>query len=138
HYSRRDELDVTEAMLILSSGPKRNFDADISKSQKMDFLDRMNYLYPDRAMTFQEIEIYLRDYKDEVALFEAQGITRKDIFENTLEIADKVAGCSYYHNLGLLPRLTEDPQRTLRELCYRGLKQRNRDLPEYRERLEDE
>lgn len=138
HYARKEDLDVTEVMLILATSPKRNFKADITKAQKLDFFDRLNYLYPGRTMTFQEIEIYLRAYEEEVSLFRKQGITRTDIFENTLEIAGKVGEYSYYEDLDLLPRPKADPQARLRELCYEGLLRRNCDTQVYRDRLEDE
>lgn len=138
HYARPEDLDITETMLILSTSPKKNFKADLSKAQKMDFLDRLNYLYPKRKMTFQEIEVYMRSFDEEQALFRKQGIERLDIYENTIEFKNKIEGYTYSEGLDLLPTPAGDPQEMLRRLCYEGLKYRNVDLPNYRERLEEE
>lgn len=138
HYARKEDLDITETMMILSTNPKKNFNADLSKAQKMDFLDRLNYLYPDRKMTFQEIEVYMRTVDEERALFRAQGIDREDIYQNTLEIRDKIEGYTYHEGLDLLPQPSSDPREKLRELSYKGLVHRKIDKPEYRKRLEDE
>lgn len=138
HYASKEDIDVTEAMLILATNPKHDFKADLDKAKKMDFLDRLNYLYPDRRMTFQEIEIYLRSYEEERALFLKQGIDRTDIYANTLEIGDKVGTYSYHEGLDLLPRPKGDAQARLRQLCEDGLKYRKCDTIEYRERMEHE
>lgn len=138
HYVSKEDLPLEEAILILSTNPKPNFNADISKAQKMDLLERYNYLYPDRRMTFQEIEVYLRDYATEKELFVKQGIERDDIFENTFEIANKVGEYPYHTGLDLLPRPKSDPKEALRKLVFKGLKDRNIDTAEYHARAEEE
>lgn len=138
HYVNKEDLPVEEALLILSTSPKPNFKAEMDKAQKMDILDRFNYLYPDRMMTFQEIEIYLRDFKTEKELFVAQGIERDDIFEHTFEIANRVGEYPYHEALSLLPQPKNDPAKRLRELVAQGLKDRGCDTPEYRARAEEE
>lgn len=139
HYVRKEDLPLEEALLILSTNPRKNFNADMSKMQKMDWLERFNYLYPDRKMTFQEIEVYLRDYATEKQLFEAQGIDRDDIFEHTFEIAQKVEGYEYYQGLDMLPRPKTDPKKRLQELCEKGLRDRGvADQQEYVDRLNEE
>lgn len=138
HYVSPEDLPMEEAMLILSTNPKPNFDADFNKSQKMEWLERFNYLYPDRRMTFEKIEVFLRDYQSEKDLFVKHGIERDDIFENTFEIASKVEGYTYHKGLDMLPRPKMDAKARLRELCESGLKDRGVDTPEYRERLDEE
>ena len=138
HYARKEDLALEEALLILSTNPKPNFNADFSKSQKMDWLDRFNYLYPDRRMTFQEIEVYLRDYATEKELFAKQGIEREDIFKHTWDIAEKIGEYDYYKGLDMLPRPKGDPKAKLRKMCEEGLVKRGVDTPEYRERLDEE
>lgn len=138
HYARKEDLVLEEALLILSTSPKPNFNADLSKAQKMDWLDRFNYLYPDRRMTFQEIEVYLRDYATERELFAKQGIDRDDIFKHTWDIAEKIGGYDYYKGLDMLPRPKGDPQAKLRKACEEGLVKRGVNTPEYRKRLDEE
>lgn len=138
HYVGKDDLVLEEAILILSTNPKPNFNADISHSQTLDWLERFNYLYPDRRMTFQDIEVYLRSYQSEKELFEQQGIVREDIFEHTWDIANKIGEYPYHKGLDMLPQPKVDPKAKLRDLVYKGLKDRGVDTPEYHERAEEE
>src|SRR6478609_4174663 len=46
HYARKEDLWLEEAMLILSTNPKRNNQFDLTKAKKMEILDRIEYLYP--------------------------------------------------------------------------------------------
>ena len=121
HYARKEDLWVEEAFLILSTNPKKNTEFDLSKAQKMDFLERYNYLYPDRKMTFQEIEIYLRDRKTHQELFHKQGITREDIYDNTNLIAARVESYDLPTGLNLLPVTVDDPDAELRRKVTDGL-----------------
>lgn len=125
HYAKEEDLWIEEAMLILSTGPKPDHAADLSTSKKMDILDRLNYLYPDRRMSFQEIEIYLRSYETEVQSFEKQSIVRTDIYENTLEIAGRVGDYPFYQGLDLLPKaIGENSDDVLEAKTIAGLRRR--------------
>lgn len=121
HYARKEDLWIEEAFLILSTNPKKNAEFDLSKAQKMDFLERYNYLYPDRKMSFQEIEIYLRDRKTHQQLFHKQGITREDIYDNTNLIAARVESYDLPTGLNLLPVTVDDPDAELRQKVMEGL-----------------
>lgn len=138
HYASKDDLVLEETLLVLGTNPKKNFGADMSKAHKMDFLEKYNYLYPDRKMTFEKIEVYLRSRQSEQQLFESNGITRTDIFDNTWDIANKVGTYSYPKGIDMLPVPKIDPKKKLRELCYQGLRERRVDTEEYRERIEHE
>ena len=141
HYARKEDLWLEEAFLILSTNPKPNHAADIPKSQKMDIYDRLNYLYPDRRMTFQEFEIFLRDRVSNFELFSKQNITRTDIYDNTMEIASRIGTYPYYEGLDLLPNPDKgkDPDHAFRSKVYDGLKKRGVwDKPGYKERADEE
>jgi DNA polymerase-3 subunit alpha len=141
HYARKEDLWLEEAFLILSTNPKPNHAADISKSQKMDIYDRLNYLYPDRRMTFQKFEIFLRDRKSNLELFEGQEIVRKDIYDNTMEIASRIGDYPFYEKLDLLPNPEKgiDPDHAFRSKVYAGLKRRGLwDKDGYKERADEE
>ncbi len=140
HYARKEDLWIEEAMLILSTNPKTNFDADFSKSQKMDMLERFNYLYPDRMMTFEQIEIYLRSADEHREPLRAQGIDREDLFTNTMEIANSIGEYPYREALDLLPRPKNgDPDEMLEKKAWAGLKKRGLDKdPEAIARLREE
>lgn len=141
HYARKEDLWLEEAMLILSTKPKKAFDIDFSKAQKMEILDRYNYLYPDRKMTFQNIEIFLRDWQTHEDLYKASGFDRTDMLSNTMEVAERIGDYPYYKGLDILPRPEKgvDPDELLRKLAYKGLEDRGLDgKPEYVERLDHE
>lgn len=142
HYARKEELWITEAMLILSTNPKSIKDSEhsMSKAQKMDVLERFNYLYPDRTMTFQEIQIYLRSAEEQLNAFKAQDILRTDIVENTGLVASMIGDYPYHSGLDLLPKpKTEDSQALLEKKARAGLRNRGLDdKEEYVKRLEDE
>lgn len=139
HYARKEDLWVEEAFLILSTNPKKNLDFDLGKAQKMDILDRYNYLYPDRKMSFQEIEIFLRDRGTHEHLFHKQGIEREDIYDNTNIIAGRVEAYNMPTGLDLLPRTVDDPNAELKRKAYAGLKEIGKSEDrEYIERIEHE
>lgn len=127
HYTKPENLWFEEAMLILSTNPKRIPEPEMSKMEKMDVLERMNYLYPERKMTFQEIEIYLRGYEDQRTLFARQNIERTDILSNTMEIANRIGEYPYHSGLDLLPRPDRPADELLREKAFAGLRKRGLD-----------
>lgn len=140
HYARKEDLWIQEAMLILSTNPKKNKDAEFSKSQKMETLERFNYLYPDRKMTFQEIEIYLHSAEEHRAAFKTQGFDREDIIDNTHIVASMIGDYPFHQGLDLLPRPKDgNPDDILEEKARQGLSDKGLDgKPDYVERLEEE
>lgn len=140
HYARKEDLWIEEAMLILSTNPKPNFEADIKKSQKMEVLERFNYLYPDRSMTFEKIEIYLKGAKEHRAQLALQGIDREDVISNTWEIAKSIGEYPYHEGLDLLPKPKNgNPDAMLEKKARAGLKKRGLDKDaQYVARLEEE
>jgi DNA polymerase-3 subunit alpha len=141
HYARQEDLWIEEAMLILSTKPRASKDFDFSTSQKMDYLERYNYLYPDRKMTFQKIEIFLRSAAQQHDLLVAQGIGDEPI-GNTDLVAQMIGEYPYYEGLDLLP--TPDPSikdldAELRRQVMKGAKERGHDQdPEYLKRIDEE
>lgn len=140
HYARKEDLWIEEAMLILSTNPKFSKEYDFSKSQKMDMLERFNYLYPDRTMTFEEIQIYLKSAEEQLNDFRSHGFDREDIVKNTEEIASRIEEYPFHQNLDLLPKPKNgNPDDLLEKKARAGLRNRGLDKnPEYVERLEEE
>lgn len=140
HYARKEDLWIEEALLILSTNPKINPDFELSKSQKMETLERFNYIYPDRKMSFQEIEVYLRNIEEQRAAYKTQGIDRQDIYSNTNEIASRIGEYPFHQGLDLLPRPANDSaDNILERKAWAGLKERGMDKdPEAIERLKFE
>lgn len=123
HYAREEDLWVEEALLILSTNPKKRMgDFDFSKSEKMDFLDRYNYMYPDRTMTFQEFGLFLHTAEQHMTVFARQGITRTDIYENTMQVAESIGEYPFHQGLDLLPQPKgEDPDEILWRKIREGM-----------------
>lgn len=141
HASHPEHQQAQEALLLLNTSPTKASGIDFGKSQRMEFYERLDYLYPDRKMTFKDLELFLKDHKSLEAEFAEQDILRKDIFENTLEIGDKIKEYPYQEGLDLLPRPTNaSPDVILKNQAYAGLAKRGigRDNKKYVERLKTE
>lgn len=138
HYAKPEDLWAEEAMLILSTNPKAAQDIDRSKIKQMEMLDKFNYLYPDRKMTFQDIQLFLRSLEQEQTMFAEQGIDRQDIFTNTYEIAGMVGDYAMYKGVSLLPAPKTDANARLAGLVQSGLRRRGLDSEDYIIRAEEE
>jgi len=140
HYAREEDRWVEEALLILSTNPSRNKEADFQSSRKIgDIFERLRYLYPDRKISFEEIDVYVASRSDVQSKMEAQGITRTDIYENTQAIADSMDFPKFEHNLNLLPVPKTNPDERLKLVCEQGLAQRGfAGNEEYEIRLKEE
>ena len=140
HFAKEEDRVLEEAMLILSTSPKMDKDADFDMSRQIkDINDRLNYLYPDRRISFQNYNLFIQTRDEIQADFNKSNITRTDIYDNTMEIADKVGEYDFYQGLDLLPVPKTDADERLRELAEKGLEglQKASD-PIYKERLEEE
>ena len=141
HFSKPELRSVEEAMLILSTSPKSPADVDFNKSRLIsDIFDRYDYLYPDRPISFADIDVYVSARLDIEKALRDQGITRTDVYENTVAVSDSVEPYDYHENLDLLPKPKgEDPAAILRRKVKAGLKERGfGDNPEYLSRIEEE
>ena len=122
HFAKEEDRILEEALLILSTSPKFDKDADFDMSRNMkDMLDRFNYLYPDRRISFQDYNLFIQSRSEIEADFNKAGISRTDIYENTMEIANKIGEYDFNQNLDLLPVPKTDADEKLRELAYQGL-----------------
>jgi DNA polymerase-3 subunit alpha len=142
HYAREEDLWIEEALLILSTNPKKSssLDFDLKKSQKMDMLDRYNYMYPDRTMTFQKFDLFLHTAEQHMLAFAKQGISRTDIYSNTMKVAESIGDYPYHQGLDLLPQPKgEDPDEILERKCREGMKKRGfSGIKRYEDRLTEE
>lgn len=141
HHARPEDAVAQDALLIMQTKEKvtKNYTVDMSRSAKMELMDRFNYLYPDRFMTFKDLDLHLKDGATHQQNFEAQGIFRDDITENTRDIADSIGEYPFHQGLDLLPRPKNvDPDKNLRDLVYAGLVNRGVSTAEYKERANHE
>ena len=122
HFAKEEDRILEEALLILSTSPKADKDIDFDMSRNMkDMMERFNYLYPDRRISFQDYNLFIQSRSEIEEDFNKFGIIRTDIYENTMEIANKVGDYDFYEGLDLLPVPKTDADERLREMVVRGL-----------------
>ncbi len=139
HYASPEQKEMEEIFLILSTHPKMNKEADLKKASKMELLDRLNYLYPDRPMSFQHINLYIGGYDLRKQECVVMGIEREDIFTNTAEIADRIQQYTYLEGQDTLPSLYENPDSAIRDKVVAGLNKKGLSSnQEYVKRVEHE
>ena len=122
HFAKEEDRILEEALLILSTSPKIDKDSDFEMSRNIkDMMERFNYLYPDRRISFQDYNLFIQSREEIEADFNKAGITRTDIYDNTVEIANKITEYDFYQGLDLLPVPKTDADDKLREMAYAGL-----------------
>jgi len=140
HHSDAGQKEIQELKLILNSyANKIEKDATYEKSLKKDnLMDRLDYLYGERQISFAKFDIHLLSDEEMHAAMESQGISRDDMYEATIAIAGKVQDYDIQDHLDLLPVQYKDPDGELLELAIQGLKDRSVHTDEYLARLDEE
>ena len=141
HHATKDQKIIQEIMLILNTHAKLQKDVKFEKTIKMDNpMQKLDYLYgEDRSMSFRTFDIHLLSYEEMKQAMNMQGIKREDIYENTIEIANKVEEYTIVEGLDLLPTKIENPHLGLVDLVLKGLTEKGLyDKPEYKERMQIE
>ena len=122
HFAKEEDRILEEAMLILSTSPKADKEADFEMSRQMkDMLDRFNYLYPDRKISFVDYNLFIQTRAEIEADFNKAGINRTDIYTNTMEIADKIGEYDFNRGLDLLPVPKTNADEKLSQMAFEGL-----------------
>jgi DNA polymerase-3 subunit alpha len=142
HHADTSQREIQELKLILNSYSNKTVkDVTYEKSAKHDnLMDRLDYLYgADRQMTFRDFEIHLLSDEEMHRAMEAQGIDRQDMYDNTIEIVNKIEDYDIQDHLDLLPVQYQNPNEELMTLALEGLKEKGLDTnAEYLARLEEE
>ena len=140
HFAKEEDRVLEEAMLILSTSPKMDKDADFEMSRQIkDINERLNYLYPDRRISFQDYNLFIQSRSEIEADFNKAGIARTDIYDNTMEIADKIGEYDFNSGLDLLPVPKTDADEKLAQMASEGLKRLGlSDSQVYIDRLKEE
>jgi DNA polymerase-3 subunit alpha len=142
HHADTSQREIQELKLILNSYSNKTVkDVTYEKSAKHEnLMDRLDYLYgADRQMTFRDFEIHLLSDEEMHAAMETQGIDRQDMYDNTIEIVNKIEDYDIQDHLDLLPVQYQNPNEELMTLALEGLKEKGLDTnPEYIARLEEE
>ena len=139
HHATVDQKVIQEIMLINNTHAKFQKDVTYEKSRKIeDPMKRLDYLYgEDRMMSFNKFDIHLLSGDE---MHKAMGDdSRSDMFENTLEVAEKVEEYTVHRNLNLLPVEHKNPDAQIRKYAESFLKENNLDTnQEYVDRLNEE
>jgi DNA polymerase-3 subunit alpha len=140
HHSHTGQKEIQELKLILNSySNKVQKDATYEGSKKYDnLMDRLQYLYGDREITFTNFDIHLLSDEEMHDAMKAQGIDREDMYQATREVSDKVEDYAIEDHLDLLPVQYQNPDKELRELAIAGLEKRGVLSDEYVARLDEE
>jgi DNA polymerase-3 subunit alpha len=115
-------------------------DADFEMSRQIkDINERLNYLYPDRRISFQDYNLFIQSRDEIEADFNKAGITRTDIYDNTIEVSDKIEEYDFNRGLDLLPVPKTDADQKLAQMASEGLKRLGMsDSQVYIDRLNEE
>jgi len=139
HFAKKEERDLEELLLILSTKPSANKDADYASGRTFtNIVDRFDHIYPNRPISFADINVYIQSYDEIKSDFEKAGVQRKDIYESSVEISNKVEAYNFYENLDLLPVPKKNALKTLKEMCEISLTEKGLDNETYKERLQEE
>ena len=142
HHVDPSQKEIQEFKLILNTySNKTQKDATYEKSKKYkDMMSRLDYLYgADRQMSFNKFEIHLLSYEEIKSAMQKQGIDREDIYQNTIDLANKVEDYDIRDGLNLLPVQYKNPDKELEDLAIAGLKEKGLDVDErYIERIQEE
>ena len=142
HHSDPKQKEIQELKLILNSySNKVDKESTYEGSLEYDnLMDKLDYLYgEDRQMSFNKFEIHLLSDEEMHRAMRAQGIDREDMYENTLEIVNKISDYDIKDHQDLLPVQYQDPDAELYELAIAGLKDRGfGENQEYLDRLNEE
>lgn len=140
HHAHTGQKEIQELKLVLNTySNKVQKDSTYEKSTKFDNLvDRLQYLYGDREISFSEYDIHLLSDEEMHKAMQAQGIDREDMYEHTQEIANKIQDYDIKDYLDLLPVQYQNPNKELRDLAVAGLEKRGVLSDEYLARLDEE
>jgi DNA polymerase-3 subunit alpha len=139
HFAVKEERDLEELLLILSTKPTQNKEADYTSGRlRSNIIDRFDHLYPNRPISFADINVYIQSRTEIEEDFVKAGIVRKDIYESSVEIADKVEAYDFHENLDLLPVPKKNALKTVKDLCEKSLVEKGLDNETYKERLQEE
>ena len=140
HFAKKEERDLEELLLILSTKPTQNKEADYASGRaRSSIIDRFDHLYPNRPISFADINVYIQSYSEIKMDFEKAGVTREDIYSSSVEIADKVELYDFHENLDLLPVPKKNALKTLKEMCNKSLVEKGlADNDVYKERILEE
>jgi DNA polymerase-3 subunit alpha len=146
HFPTHADKGCEEVLLLISQYP--SLATSITNLAKenvatlgsigSDVLDKVNHLYPNRNLRFDDINPYVADAKTVQSWFKDAGYDRSDLYENTIEVASKCSA-EIPKRRNLLPRYMKslNSDDYLREISEFRLKEMGLSQ-EYKDRLAEE
>lgn len=146
HFPTHADKGCEEVLLLISQYP--SLATSITNLAKenvatlgsigSDVLDKVNHLYPNRNLRFDDINPYVADAKTVQSWFKDAGYDRSDLYENTIEVASKCSA-EIPKRRNLLPKYMKslNSDDYLREISEFRLKELGFG-DEYKERLTEE
>jgi DNA polymerase-3 subunit alpha len=146
HFPDHQHRGAEEVLLMVSQYPSLNA-GDIRIAQAnlsalsdptKDIVDKMNALYPERFLRFDEINPYIANAHTVHSWFKEVGYDNVEYLENTMEVAEKCSA-EIVTKRNLLPKYSKvlDSNNYLREIAEFAIKNQNLG-PEYQTRLDEE
>jgi len=142
HFPTHEDHGHEEVLLMISQYPSLNA-GDIRKAKENmrhegSIIEKMNAMYPDRFLRFDQINPYIASADEIQSWFQTVGIDRTDIFDSSMEIAEKCTA-QIPVKQKLLPKYLKslDSDSYLKEISTYELDRRGLGL-EYRDRLDEE
>lgn len=140
HHAHADQRVIQEMMLLINSHVKLQAGVTYETSVRFtDMMERLDHLYGERFLTFKDFKIHMLTPDEIRHEMHEQGITRTDIYTNTLDIVASVEDYNITKtDTVALPVDIEDPQSKLAELALAGLAAKGLLEQKYIDRLTEE
>lgn len=146
HFPTHEDRGCEEVLLMVSQYPSMGAaeerlareNSQIINDPHATIVDKINKMYPNRSLRFDEINPYMADANTVYSWFEAAGYANTSYLENTIEVAEKCSARIEKRN-NLLPKYSKlfDSNEYLREITEFELKSRGLGQ-DYQDRLNEE
>ena len=146
HFPTHEDRGCEEVLLMVSQYPslgaaeerlaKEN--SGIINDPHVSIVDKINKMYPNRSLRFDEINPYIANADTVYSWFEEAGYANTSYLENTIEVAEKCSA-RIVKRSNLLPKYSKmfDSNEYLREITEFELQNRGYGQ-EYKDRLDEE
>jgi DNA polymerase-3 subunit alpha len=140
HFPTEHDKHDEEVLLMVSQYPSLNTGQVRYAREHLpgggNITEKINRMYPDRFLRFDEINPYIATASQVQGWFADKGYNDPSFLENTIEVAEKCSA-RIEKRSSLLPKYIKalDSDEYLKELCFTALEDKGLANDEYRERL---
>lgn len=146
HYPTHAHKEIEEVLLCIGTWPSlKTKEVDFikenaQKAKKISGIaNKLDFLIPDRNLNFMEHDLHIMSTEEVVSAFQGVGIMRTDIYDNTMEIAEK---CSPRIKFGqsLLPKYDQkyNSKEFLEDLAWFKMEELGLNEQRYKDQLKYE